>query len=423
MAGLRLFRDDSYLTRFDAHVTHVEPAGPGLLLIELDRTAFYPTGGGQPHDTGRLGGLEVVDVQEAAGGGIRHLVRVESAGGTRAGEIPEPVSGEVDWTRRFDHMQQHSGQHILSRAFVQVAGAATRSFHLGAAACSIDLDAGEVTEPLVRRAEAVSNVVIFSDLPVRVREADASSAPGLAAGMNLSRELALKPGEPIRMIGVGDFDETPCGGTHVRRSGEVGAVAIRSWERFKGGTRVWFFCGGRVVRELARLAAVQDACVAKLSAPPDDLPAAIGRLQDQLAGAHKRLKQQAEEIAAAQADGLRSRARRAGERRVVVEWIEGRSAEQLQKLAGLIAAETSWVALLAGADPESGKVSLVFAQAAGESRGDLKMGDLLAAVCLPRGARGGGGPSLARGGGLPEIEARAALEEAFRLVEAGPAPR
>src|SRR5678816_3939605 len=237
----RMYRDDSYLDRFTATVTAAEPVSAGLFAVELDRTLFYPTGGGQPHDTGRLAGKPVVDVHEGGDGRILHLVSAESP---PSGE----VAGEIDWVRRFDHMQQHTGQHILSRAFVEMAGAATKSFHQGEGLCTIDIDRTELDAAMARSVEARTNEIVFSDPPVEVDLIDAARAPQLAADMNLARDLALKPGDPIRMVRVGRFDETPCGGTHVRRAGEVGAVAIRRWERFKGGTRVAFVCGGRVVR-------------------------------------------------------------------------------------------------------------------------------------------------------------------------------
>ncbi|HKY33732.1 MAG TPA: alanyl-tRNA editing protein, partial [Candidatus Polarisedimenticolia bacterium] len=337
MAGrppLRLYRDDSHLTRFGARVTAAAPAGEGLLSLELDRTAFYPTGGGQPHDTGRLADLEVVDVREAQDGRILHLVKA----GPASPSPGDDVEAEIDWLRRFDHMQQHTGQHILSRAFLDAAAASTRSFHLGESACTIDLDLPAATERTIRQAESIANQVIFDDRPVAVRLLDPAQAPRPAAGAGPEREPVLRPGDAIRLIGVKDFDETPCGGTHVRSSGAVGSVAIRGWERFKGGTRVTFLCGGRVVAAFRSLASAADACAARLSAHPYELDAAAARLLEHLAEARRGLRTLSERLAQTEAAELRREAREAAGLRVVVRDLGERPAEELQRLAQACAA-------------------------------------------------------------------------------------
>ncbi len=408
----RLYREDAYLRRFDARVLRWEPGADGLVRAELDRTAFYPTGGGQPFDTGELAGHEVVDVRDEQGERVVHWLRAPSGAPAPAGD----VEGRIDWARRFDHMQQHTGQHILSRAFVELAGAATTSFHLGERTCTIDLALPEAARDLMRAAEARANEVVFGDEVVMVKNLPADRAGKIASDLRLLRELALKPGDPIRLIQVGGFDETPCGGTHVARSGEVGAVAIRSWDRFKGGTRVTFLCGGRVVRTLAELAGVVDACVALSSAKPADLPEALGRLQDQLAEARRQSRQLGEALAQAEADARDASARVLGERRVLVEVLEGRPMEELQRLAQRYAAREGRAALLAATDPATGRTSLVFARAEAGWPATLLMGEILSAVCSRFGGKGGGGPALARGGGLPAEAARSALEEAFSVL-------
>ncbi|HEY3175808.1 MAG TPA: alanyl-tRNA editing protein [Candidatus Polarisedimenticolia bacterium] len=408
---LRLYRDDSYLREFTARVTACEPAGADFVAIELDRTAFYPTGGGQPHDTGTLAGVPVVEVREGGDGRILHMTRGSEP---LSGEI----AGEIDWRRRFDHMQQHTGQHILSRAFVRIAGAATRSFHLGEQSCTIDLDLADPDEGLIRRAEALANENIFADHAVAVDQVLADRAPGIAANMNLARELALKPGDAIRIVKVGPFDETPCGGTHVARSGEVGAVAIRSWERFKGGTRVSFLCGARVVSALAGMGAVVDACVGRLSAQPEELPGAIGRLQDQLAEARRATKLLNEALVGAEAVARDASARLAGTCRVIVEVFPERPIDDVLLLAQKYTLTAGRVALLAAVEMATGRASLVFARSDKGTPADLKMGDILAHVCRSRGGKGGGGPALAQGGGLVAETALSALEEAFGIVSA-----
>ena len=406
---LRLYRDDSYLTRFSAQVIDTRPGAGGVQEVELDRTAFYPTGGGQPHDTGSLAGLPVVDVREADGGRILHIVQT--------GVAPRgDVSCSIDWRRRFDHMQQHTGQHILSRAFVEIAGAATLSFHLGEDHCTVDLDLATTDEATIRAAESLANETIFANHPVLVEQMSPERAPGLAADMKLARELALKPGDAIRIIKVGGFDETPCGGTHVRASGEVGVVAIRSWERFKGGTRVAFACGGRVVRMLGELGGVVDACVARLSAQPTELSETIGRLQEQLTESRRLAKHLNEALIGAEAVARDASARTVGGCGVIVEMFSDRPADDVQLLARKYTMTPGRVALLATVDTASGKSSLVFARSDEGIDPGLTMGDLLSQVCRSRGGKGGGGASFARGGGIGANDAQDALDEAFAAI-------
>ncbi len=406
---LRLYRDDSYLTTFDARVTASTPPVDGVISIELDRTAFYPTGGGQPHDTGRIAGLPVIDVCEDGRSGIVHLLR--------AGTVPSgDVKCEIDWARRFDHMQQHTGQHILSKAFIDVAGAATRSFHMGEMACSIDLEVAVTDETKVRRAEALANEIVFGDSPVTVEQIPAEEASRLQEETTLFRDLALKPGDPVRLIKIGAFDETPCGGTHVRRSGEVGVVAVRSWEKFKGGTRVTFACGGRVVKMLGDLGRVVDQCVGKLSARPEELPDAVERLQELVGEGRRELKDLGGRLAGLEAAALDSSARAIGSCRVVLRTFQDRTADYVMTLARRIADSAGRIALLAAIDGRGGTTTLVFTRSAEGTPSGLKMGETLARVCSGRGGRGGGGATFARGGGIPPAAAGEALEEALVIV-------
>lgn len=405
---LRLYRDDSYLRRFTANVVSAAPGREGEFAVELDRTAFYPTGGGQPHDLGLISGLPVIDVREAGDGRILHILRADAP-------PVGAVDAEIDWLRRFDHMQQHTGQHILSRAFLEVADAATTSFHLGETSCTIDVSFAEITAAGVRRAEERANEIVFGDAAVAVEHVDADRAPRLAADMNLQRELALKPGDPIRLIKIDRFDETPCGGTHVRRAGEVGAVVVRSRERFKGGTRVSFLCGGRVVKGLADLGEVVDSCVSRLSVRPHELPSAIARLQEQLAESRRSARMLNEALVGAEAVARDASARIAGACRVIVEVFPQRSAPDLQLLAQKYVLSGSRVALLATADAATGKATLVFARSDDGVPADLSMGGILASVCRTHGGNGGGAVLLARGG-VPATSAAACLEEAFLLL-------
>ena len=230
----RLYYHDPYLQAFDATISRVEPRGDRL-GVWLDQTAFYPTSGGQPFDTGTLGpsgtsaSLRVVDVVDEDDGTIVQIVEP----GTLTLESGQAVHGVIDWPRRFDHMQQHTGQHVLSAAIARLFGVATVSFHLGAAVSTIDV-ARELSLAEVTAAENEANRVVWEDRPVAIRFASAEEA----AAMPLRKEPAR--GGTLRLVDVDKFDLSACGGTHVARTGGIGVVAVASWERFKGGQRISF---------------------------------------------------------------------------------------------------------------------------------------------------------------------------------------
>jgi len=237
---LRLYYTDPSLQAFDAVVVGVERRDDRL-LVTLDRTAFYPTSGGQPFDTGTLGGLRVIDVIDADDASIAHVLNLEP--GTWNVEQWNPgvaVHGLVDWPRRLDHMQQHTGQHVLSAAFDRLFGVRTVSFHLGAAVSTIDL-ARELTPVEIAAGETEANRIVWEDRPVGVRFATAEEAAQLPLRKESGREGTL------RLIDVDGFDLSACGGTHVARTGAIGVIAVASWERFKGGQRIEFLCGGRAL--------------------------------------------------------------------------------------------------------------------------------------------------------------------------------
>jgi alanyl-tRNA synthetase len=312
-------------------------------------------------------------------------------------------------------MQQHTGQHILSRACEEVAGAATRSFHLGERLCTIDIDLPDPAEAILKRAEALSNEIIAADVPVTVSHRPPGEAARIALEAGSRRDLALKPGDAVRLVSVGSFDETPCGGTHVAASGQVGGVLVRSWERFKGGTRVTFVCGGRLVMEAARLAQAVDRCAARLSAPPEELDAALARLQEQVSASRRRMADLAARLAVRESEALDRAANDAGGWRVIQAVLEERSAEDLQRLAQACTAGPGRVALLA-APSGDGTATLVFARSAAGPAPAPRMGDLLSRACAAAGGRGGGGPTLARGGGIPAADAGRALEAAGAML-------
>lgn len=394
----RLYYDDSLLLEFDATVTGVVDHD-GRPAVTLDRTAFYPTSGGQPFDTGTLGGASVVDVVDTAGdpesGAILHVL-------DRALEPGAAVTGTIDRARRLDHMQQHTGQHILSAAFERLHQARTVSFHLGAETSTIDLDreVGAVAD-----AERWANDVIWDDRVVAVRYASEEEA----AAMPLRKES--KRTGTLRLVEVPGCDLSACGGTHVPRTGVIGMIAVSGTERFKGGLRVSFVCGARALARFGRMRAALDESVRRISVHPEELAAAIGRLQDENKAQRQTIRAQQEKLAGSEAEALRARAETTGDVRVVVAHVAGWDAAGLKLLASSLTAVAGVAAALVG---DGAPAPVVVARS---DDGALDSGAVLRAVIDQCGGKGGGKPGMAQGAvsAAPE-QVREALQAAIRAA-------
>lgn len=374
----RLYYDDSYLREFDAEVietlTH-----EGRPAVMLDRTAFYPTSGGQPFDVGTLGGVRVVEVIDTDDGRLLHVLDGTPASGR--------VAGQVEWSRRFDHMQQHTGQHVLSAAFARIANARTESFHLSADHATIDL-ARELSPGEIVKAEAEANRIVWEDRPIAIRFVSAEEAASLGLRKESKRDGTL------RLIDVEGFDLSACGGTHVARTGAIGIIVVAATERVRGGSRVTFLCGGRA---LAGYRALRDAVagsVKALSVFPADLPAAIERLQKESKDLRKQMRDFQEKQAAHEADALSARAESVGAVRIVIATLPGWDANGLKGVASRIAERADHVAVLLGAPAPA---ALVVARG-----GDVPLdaGAMLRQLIDRHGGKGGGRPELAQGGGV-----------------------
>jgi alanyl-tRNA synthetase len=392
-----LYRDDPYLLEFEARVV-ARLTHEGQLALVLDRTAFYAESGGQPWDTGTLGGVRVLKVIEHQGR-ILHLVdRAPPA---------ESLRGIVDAQRRRDHLQQHHGQHLLSRAFVETAEAATVSFHLGAEESSIDLDR-LVSPEQAQAAEARANEVVAQARPVSVKTVPRDEAAAL--GVRLPEEA----GDAVRIVDAEGFDRQACSGTHPARTSEVGLVLVLGQERYKGGTRVRFVCGSRARSAIhARLAAL-DRLGQTLSASWSDLPDQVARLsEDKIA-----LLRQCAELRerALEGEAYRLLAPHAEQPAVVTAVFEGRDPGELRVLADQIVKLRPAMALLAS---RGAKVQLVFARSAGLAP---DMNAALKSLLADHGGRGGGRPEMAQGG-CDHIDGLEVLLErlAAGLVRSGPA--
>lgn len=394
----RLYWADPYRTRFSA--TLVEAAAhEGRPTAVLSATCFYPTSGGQPHDTGTLGGVPVVDVLEEDGR-IVHVL-----GAPLAAAPGDKVSGEIDWERRFDHMQQHSGQHLLSAACQAALGAATVSFHLGAEACTVDLDSPDLSADDLARAAEAANAIVYADRPVHAREYSDEEVAALPL-----RKAPAVTGR-IRVVSVEGYDASACGGTHVAFTGEVGPIHVRRIERRRGQTRVEFLCGRRAQRDLYWRDALLQSVAAALSVGVADLPAAVARLQDDQRAAQKALEAARQELLTYRVAELAAGAETLPNGwRVVCRVLEGFDAAAMRVAANTLIAAAGTVALLGVADPAP---QVLLARSADV---DVPMGTLLREVLAAHGGRGGGAPHLAQGGGVAADDLPAILAEARRRV-------
>jgi alanyl-tRNA synthetase len=374
----RLYYTDPYLREFDARVLE-RTTHEGKPAVILDRTAFYPTSGGQPFDTGTLSSSRVVDVLDTDDGRLLHVVdRLPDAG---------EVKGAIDWTRRFDHMQQHTGQHVLSAAFDRLLGARTESFHLGVDYSTIDL-ARELSAADVARAEDEANRVVWEDRAVAIRFASAEEAATLGLRKESKREGTL------RLVDVQDFDLSACGGTHVARTGAIGVIAVAATERFRGGLRVTFLCGGRALAGYRALRESVAGSVRALSVLPSELPAAVDRVQAENKELRGQVKDLRLKLAGFEGDALARTAVETAGVKLVATSLPGCDATALKTIAQRIVQQPGYVAVLVG---DMDARPLLVARSADV---EVDAGALLKQLVQRHGGKGGGRPDLAQGGGL-----------------------
>jgi alanyl-tRNA synthetase len=413
----RLYYTDSRLLEFDARVIDLDERDDGAVAVVLDRTAFYPTGGGQPNDTGTLGDARVVDCIDAEEDGVLHVIQGPTP------EIGDNLHGKIDWLRRLDHMQQHTGQHILSAAFVKLFDAPTKSFRMLEHECEIDVELDNPTDEQIERAVDLSNQIIWESRPIGIRQVTADEAATLPLRKEPARE-----GE-LRVIEIDDFDLTPCGGTHAKSTGEVGVIAVRSWERAKGLTRIQFMAGIRLLRDYRKANRTASDVATLFSAGREDSPALVTKLIEENKQLARRVRELDQIACRVEAEDLLKEFRRS-DREAVEENSRGlsarrdtlgidhppasdpervkdesavsiitrvftdRDADSLKHLALALIAHPNVIAFLGSRDGETAR--LVFARSA-NAAGDMNA--LMRKACEMIDGRGGGKPDMAQGGG------------------------
>jgi len=398
----RLYYDDAYLTAFSARVIERTQVGSHP-AVRLDHSAFYPTSGGQQHDTGTLGGVAVIDVQVAQDGDVVHLV---------AAPLPEDageVTGVIDWPRRFDHMQQHSGQHLLSQAFYRLLGLETVSVHFGDELCTLDL-AGEAIDPdEMAQVERHANEIVWEDREIRAYEVSDAELPSIPL------RRAPKVTGKIRIVEIDNYDWSACGGTHVTRTGSIGPIALLRAERNKGNSRVYFVCGARAVNDARRRRQLLGDAAALLDTAAEDVPALLAARQERMKEQDRLLRAMQEELLGYRAQSLLAQAQTVGNVRLVAGVMDDLDAAGLKSLAAGLVGNPGVVALLACG--VGGKGTAIFARS-----GDVALhaGQLLREM-LPRfGGSGGGRPDFAQGGldgeRLAELVEAARQEAISRVI-------
>ncbi|MEO7969725.1 MAG: alanyl-tRNA editing protein, partial [bacterium] len=382
----RLYYNDSHLIEFEARVVEISERVSGWTAVTLDRTAFYPTGGGQPSDTGTLNSLRVVECIDDEDNGVLHVIQ------GRPPEVGTTVKGRVDWLRRLDHMQQHTGQHILSQAFVTLFSAPTKGFRVLTDCCEIDVELANPSNEVIERGVELANNVVWEDRQITIQTVTSQQASELPL-----RKEPARTGD-LRLIEIDGFDLTPCGGTHAFRTGEVGMIAVRHWERAKGLTRIEFVAGMRALADYRRANTTARDVAALFSSARDDAPALAARMLDENKELHRRVRV-LEEIAArveagellgmsepspsaqtlhesVPSDGMKSGPSAVADGsvtaysspRIVQRIFTDRDAESLKQLAHALIAHEQVVALLASHDQETTR--LVFARS-NDAAGDM----------------------------------------------------
>jgi alanyl-tRNA synthetase len=379
----RLYYRDSFLREFPATVLEVVPGNRAGIV--LDRTAFYPTSGGQLFDTGTLlsdwGTARVVEVAEDDGGRILHFIEGD--------ELPPgtQIRGEIDGARRRDHIEQHSGQHVLSAAFIRLFGMETISFHMGDESCSIDLSTSRLDAHEVGDAETLANDIVLEDRPVDIHFVSRDEAERLGL-----RKIPPAERDELRLIDIREFDLTACGGTHVTRTGQIGGILLRKTEKVKQGWRVEFVCGNRAVRTARRDFRTLTEAAGLVSGHIWELPQQIAKLQGTAKTLRKSHADLLEEVSSHHANQLLNDTPEHNGRKVRVEVFPDRDLEYVKLLAQRFVRQGTAICFFAST---SATPAVVFAQTPGQPH---HMGALMKEALASLGGRGGGSKDLAQGG-------------------------
>lgn len=394
----KLFYQDQYIRSFTSKIKKSTEDENGRRFVVLEETAFYPTGGGQPHDTGTLNELKVYDVVEVDGE-VRHYLQ-ES--------IDENLEcvGSIDWERRFDHMQQHAGQHILSAAFEDVFSLKTTSFHLGTDICTIDLDVSNLTNEVVEEVEKLANTVILENRPIVAKWLTADEA----SSFPLRKELSVE--DNIRIVIIEQFDYNGCGGTHPSSTGQIGSLKILQVEKQKKQVRVHFVCGNRVIQQLGEKQKVIQELTPLLNSPQPQMKEAANRILQHSKDLEKQVEQLKVRILEYEAEHFLDKMVCVHSHQIIRSTFNNRPISELQQLARIISGNTNnTVVLFVNETCEN--LQVVCSK---DKESNLDMNQLVKAILPLINGKGGGNTMFAQGGGDKTMSAEQLIEAILHLI-------
>jgi len=386
----RLYHNGVTTASFEANILQTKVIDRGT-IIRLDKTAFYPTSGGQPHDTGKLDGIPVLDVWSDENDIIWHLVD----------HLPETneVTGLIDWFRRFDHMQQHTGQHIISAAFVEIFDANTVGFHIGKEVSTIDLDISNLKLDGIHHVENRANSIIWENHSIII---------DYITENEVARIPFRKPPQVkgrIRIIWIEGFDASACGGTHVRATGEVGIIKIIGTERYKGGIRVTFRCGSRALHDYQKIQGIVQNISEKFSIHYEELPNSINKLMEESARDRRELNRVRKNIHHIEAGQLINNCEEINDTKMIIAYWKDRSWDDVRGVANSLRTFPKTILLLASS--QDNKIRIICALS--NDLNELNAGSILQEVLIKLGGKGGGSSAIAEGS-IPLINKMVVLD-------------
>ncbi|WP_044641627.1 serine-tRNA(Ala) deacylase AlaX [Risungbinella massiliensis] len=399
MATEKLYYQDQYMRSFTSKVQKLDQDEKGRFYVVLEKTAFYPTGGGQPYDTGTLNGARVYDVEEVEGE-IRHYIEEPIKS-----QVHNEYVGELDWNRRFDHMQQHAGQHILSAAFENVYGYKTVSFHLGKEVCTIDLNIANLTDEEASQVEAVANNIILENRSIDAKWVTQRELEHFS----LRKELSVS--ENIRLVIIPDFDYNGCGGTHPNSTGQVSSIKILHWEKQKKHIRVYFVCGNRVLKQLHEKQKVIQSLTTILNAPQEQMKEAANRVLQQTRDLEKTVDELRMKLIDHEVNAFIDKAQLHGDFKLVKAIFLNRPIVEVQQLAKTITMKTNDILVVFINENET-KLQLVCTRS---NELNINMNQLVKGILPIINGKGGGNTSFAQGGGDKIVSAERLMEELMKL--------
>lgn len=394
--SIKLFYKNTYIKEFTANIIKIIEKGDKLHL-ELSQTAFYPEGGGQPCDTGFIDDVEVTHVLED-GEKIYHVV-------DRLPSRLENVKCHINWEKRFDHMQQHLGQHILSATFQNIYDANTIGFHLSSNSVTIDIDKALSYEDIMK-VEYFANQLVFNDLAVEILYPTSDEIS------NLPLRKIPSVTDSIRVVGLDDFDYSPCCGTHPNRTGEVGLIKIKKFEKYKSGLRIDFVCGNRALKDYRTKNHIVNAVSSTLSVKFEDILHSIKRINDELNIIKKENKLLTSQLLSFEADEMLRNSSKVNNVKIVKKVFFDRDFSEIKKLSTALINHNETIAILGLVRDNNAQMIL----SRSKDLEQLSMKDILKEHIPLIDGKGGGSPLSAQGGGKNVHKLEEAIDLAYGQI-------